>query len=284
VNDAYDIWFRVLLGSAAFALVWAVVWWAFAGRIRRNDIADVAWGLLFPTLAWITGGVVYFFDAVNSLRAVAVLVLVSIWGCRLAWHIGRRAMHHDGEDKRYAALRQKWNGRWEWPRSLVQVFLVQVAIALVVVQPVLIAVDVHEGARDEIGVLDVIAGIVVLAGLLVEATADRQLAAFMRRKRAGEVDGYLTTGVWAWSRHPNYAGDAILWWGFGLFGIAAAVESEAWWLIIPAVLGPVVMTLFLRYGSGVPMTERGRSGPEWEAYVARTSAFLPRSPRQAEPG
>lgn len=278
MHDAYDSYWSVVASAAALALGWALLWSVPALWARRNDLADVAWGLTFPMLALLTGGVVVAPDPAAEPRAACVVVLLLAWGMRLATHIARRMVGHD-EDKRYAAQRSRWGGAWRL-RSVIQVFLLQAVVALVVAQPVLIAASVHP-RRTDLNVLDALALLLVVAGVLLETIADRQLARFVARKRAGEVDGYLTSGVWSWSRHPNYAGDALTWWGFGLFGVAAALDLDAGWLVLPALLGPAVMTAFLRWGSGVPMTERGRAGqPQWDAYVARTSAFLPRPPRR----
>jgi steroid 5-alpha reductase family enzyme len=278
--DPAATWLAALVGGAAWALGWALVWSVPAILLRRNDIADVAWGLTFPFLALMLGGAVVALDWASEPRATLVLVLVSAWALRLAWHIGRRWVAHDEEDRRYARWREQWGDRWI-VRSVLQVFVLQALIALVVAQPVVIAVVVHEG-ESALGVLDAIATVLVVGGLWLESTADRQLRRFLRRRASGEEQRrYLTTGVWSWSRHPNYAGDAITWWGFGAFGIAGALDAGAPWLCVPAIVGPLVMTAFLRYGSGVPMSERGRAGhPEWDAYVERTSAFLPRPPRR----
>lgn len=271
-------WLYVLASAFVLALCWALLWSIPALRWRRNDIADVAWGLTFPVLAALTGGVVIVLDPFEVPRASLVLVLVTLWGMRLAVHIGRRAIHHAGEDRRYAAMRASWGRNWWW-RSILQVFVLQALIATVVAQPVLIAVNVSDG-NDALGWIDLVAAAVFVCGFALEATADRQLRRFVARKQAGEVEGYLTTGVWSWSRHPNYAGDAILWWGFGLFGVATAVATDAPLLVIPALVGPLVMNAFLRWGSGVPLAERGRAGkPGWDEYAARTSAFFPRPPR-----
>ena len=279
----YETWWWMVAGGAALALAWALVWSVPAVLARRNDIADVAWGLTFPYLALLVGGVVVGFDVANQPRAFIVLVLVIAWASRLAWHIARRALSHDEEDKRYAKMREGWGRHWR-VRSVLQVFVLQAAIALVVAQPVLVAVAVHEGDTT-LGVLDAIGLVLVLGGVLLEAVADSQLRRFLARRARGEEQRrYLTSGVWAWSRHPNYAGDAITWWGFGAFGLANVVDLGAWWLAVPVILGPLVMTDFLRYGSGVPMTERGRAGhPEWDAYVECTSVFLPRPPRGSSP-
>lgn len=275
-----DTWLAVVAGAACIALAWALVWSVPALILRRNDIADVAWGPIFPTMALLVGGVVVAWDWSAMTRATVALALSIVWASRLAWHIGRRWISHDDEDRRYARWREQWGDRWI-VRSILQVFVLQGAIALVVVQPLLIATAVHEGS-SLLGVLDYFAIVLVLGGIALEATADRQLARFLARRAAGdETRRYLTSGVWSWSRHPNYAGDAITWLGFGLFGIAGALDTSAEWLVIPAIIGPIVMWWFLRYGSGVPIAERGREGnPEWDAYAARTSAFWPRPPKR----
>lgn len=281
-----DTWLAVIAGAACIAIAWALVWSVPAILLRRNDLADVAWGPIFPTMALLVGGVVVAWDWTGMTRATVALTLAIAWATRLAWHIGRRWLSHEEEDRRYAQWRERWGGHW-MVRSVLQVFLLQAAIALVVVQPLLIAAAVHEG-DSTLGPLDYVAIALVLGGILLEATADRQLSQFLARRAAGAEESgtdsprYLTSGVWAWSRHPNYAGDAITWIGFGLFGVAGALDTSAEWLVIPAIIGPIVMWWFLRYGSGVPLAERGRAGnPEWDAYVERTSAFWPRPPRRS---
>ena len=280
MHGPVDTWFAILGGALVVAIVWACIWSAPAIALRRNDIADVAWGLEFPLLALLVGGAVLAFDWQEVPRATLVLVLVTAWGLRLAVHIGVRVAGHAEEDRRYATWREGWGDAWRW-RSVLQVFVLQGLIALVVAQPVLIAVAVH-GAETTLGVLDLVAFVLVIAGIVLETTADRQLARFRRRREAGtEQRRYLTTGTWAWSRHPNYAGDALVWCGFALFGVAAALDAGAASLVIPALLGPAVMVWLLRFGSGVALAERGRGGkPEWDAYVARTSTFIPRPPRR----
>ncbi|MCW2928551.1 MAG: hypothetical protein JWM86_2519 [Thermoleophilia bacterium] len=282
MNSPFDTWLSVNLGAIALAIVWAAVWCVPALVRRRNDIADVAWGLFPPFLALVLGGATVAPDWEHLPRAALVLVLVIAWGVRLALHIGRRVASHDEEDKRYAAFRTRFGRHWV-AKSIGVIFVPQALLGVVITQPVLIAVTVHRG-DSRLCWLDAIATVLVLGGTLLEAIADRQLRRFLARRAAGtEQRRYLTSGVWSWSRHPNYAGDAITWFGFGLFGIAGACDAGEPWLSIPAVLGPVVMAYFLRFGSGVPMTERGRAGhPEWDAYVERTSPFFPRPPRRRD--
>jgi steroid 5-alpha reductase family enzyme len=281
MHGPIDTWFASLSGALVVAAAWACVWSAPAIALRRNDLADVAWGLEFPLLALLVGGAMLVFDPHAAPRAALVLALVTVWGVRLALHIGLRLVGSDREDHRYAALREQWGDGWV-RRSLLQVFALQGLIVLVVAQPVLIAVAVQDD-HPALGPLDLVGAVLVLVGIVLEATADLQLAAFRRRRAAGlEQRRYLTSGTWAWSRHPNYAGDAITWCGFALIGVGAALDAGAPLLVVPALLGPALMVWLLRFGSGVAMSERGRAGtPEWDTYAARTSTFVPRPPRRA---
>ena len=277
----FDTWMWVNVWGLALAIAWGLVWSVGAIRNKRNDIVDVAWGLWFPVLVLLVGGAVLLPDPEAVPRSVLVFALLVVGGGRLSFHIARRAMSHADEDKRYAAWRERF-GRHETLGSIFAIFIPQPMLGVVIAQPVLIAAVV---ATDDASVrmLDLVALLVVIGGILLEASADRQLRRFLRRREDGQEDGrYLTRGAWAWSRHPNYAGDAIVWIGFGLFGISAALDNGLAWMIVPSIFGPVVMWWFLRYGSGVPLTERGRAGnAEWDAYVERTSAFWPRPPRRA---
>jgi steroid 5-alpha reductase family enzyme len=279
MTDAYDTWVSTNVAALALAVTWGLCWSVPGVLLRRNDIADIGWGLLFPLLALVLGGAVVLFDPHAEPRAVLVLVLLATWGLRLSIHIARRVLAHDEEDKRYAAWRARFGRRWILG-SLFAIFVPQALLGVLIAQPVLIATDVHHG-HAELGVLDAVALVLVVVGALLEATADRQLRRFLARRAAGEEPRrYLTDGAWSWSRHPNYAGDSIMWFGFGLFGVAGALDADAPWLVVPALVGPIVMWWFLRYGSGVPLTERGREGnAEWDPYVRRTSAFFPRPPR-----
>jgi steroid 5-alpha reductase family enzyme len=282
MNGPVDTWLSVLPGAIFIAIAWGLAWSAPAIAWKRNDVADVAWGGLFPMLALLVGGATVAFSDEPEVRALVALVLVFAWGLRLTLHIAHRFSIEREEDRRYARWREQWGEQWRW-RSVAQVFVLQALIAFVVAQPVLIAVTVF-GDPTRLGVLDLVAVCLVVGGMLLEAVADLQLARFRRRRAAGtEQRRYLTSGTWAWSRHPNYAGDAIAWVGFGLLGVAAALDAGAPVLILPALLGPAVMVWLLRFGSGVALAERDRAGtPEWDAYADRTSAFLPRPPRGGE--
>jgi len=172
-------------------------------------------------------------------------------------------------DRRYAAWRAEW--KHVVARSYLQVFLLQGFFMVAVSTPLIILA----GAETTRGAAAGIAGALVwVAGFIFESTADRQLASFLTepRESRGPV---MDRGLWAWSRHPNYFGESLMWWGIGI--IALGVEGG--WL---GLISPITITLLLLFVSGIPLAEMRHAGePEWEAYKARTSAFIPLPPRRA---
>jgi steroid 5-alpha reductase family enzyme len=247
-------------------LVWAymTLWFVIALALGRNDVADVAWGPGFIVVAW---WLLIGTDP-QPPRLWIATVLVTAWGLRLAWHIWSR---HRGrtEDYRYAAWRRQW-GRWFLPRTYLQVFLLQGLFMLLIATPLIVlAAEAPPSPPTMLGALAVA---VWVSGFAFEAAADAQLAAFLRRpENRGRV---MDRGVWRYSRHPNYFGESLQWWAIWLLTLGV----PGW---VFALVGPLTITVLLRYVSGVPMLERKRTGqPEWEAYKARTSAFVPRPPRR----
>jgi steroid 5-alpha reductase family enzyme len=254
----------VQLGSLAAAAAVMAIAWLFSLRMRDASVADIAWGPAFVAVAW-TCLVV---GPSSGDRSLLIAALVSLWGLRLAAYIGWR---HDGEDRRYVAMRRK-HGDGFAMRSIWSVFGLQAVIAWVVSAP--IQVSAADGTPVTIGFLGLIGALVCLAGITCEAVADRQLARFLRRPDSGEA--VMDSGIWRYSRHPNYFGDACFWWGVWLI----AVETgSAWWTAI----GPALMTLFLLRVSGVASTERTITSrrPGYREYMERTSAFIPLPPRRS---
>jgi steroid 5-alpha reductase family enzyme len=241
---------------AALTLLWAV-----SLRLRDASIIDAFWGPGFALAA-----IVYHLVA-HTLgpRVVLVLLLVTVWAARLGSHLLRRNRRL-GEDPRYAAMRAKYGERWGRV-SLFRVFWLQGVILWIVSAPLFAAVR----ATGALGTLDVVASALVLIGLTLETVADLQLGRFRAEPtNAGRV---LDTGLWRYSRHPNYFGDAVVWWGFYAFAAAAG----AYW----TVFSPVIMTWLLLRVSGVPLLEKGlaKSRPGYAEYVLRTSAFVPWPPK-----
>ncbi len=240
-----------------FALSAAVLLWLVSLRNRDVSIVDIFWGLgvagVVDIAAWLgqSGGA----------RTSAVLFLVNLWGLRLAAHIWAR---HKGEDHRYAAMRQKFGKKWWW-LSLIQVFLLQAILIWFVPAPLVAAVLY---ARMPMGVLDYAGIVVAAAALMFESLADFQLAAF--RADPGSQGKVMDRGLWGWSRHPNYFGEALMWWGYFAIGFGA---SHQWWL----VLSPVLITFLLLQVSGVTLMEEkmDERRPGYAEYKRRVSAFVP---------
>jgi steroid 5-alpha reductase family enzyme len=234
----------------------AIGMWLLSLARRDASLMDIAWGPAFLLL-----GGLHALQAGLHARGALVLALVGLWGLRLAWHIGSR---HRGEDKRYRRWRQAHGSAWWW-RSLFTVFLLQAALVWVLGQALVQAIRLGPG---DLQGLDLLALVVALAGLGLESLADRQLARFRRAGSPGPCD----TGLWRYSRHPNYFGEALFWWGIYL----AALSAGAGW----TVFAPLGITALLRWGSGVPLLERSLANrPGWAEYARRTSPFLPWRPK-----
>lgn len=237
--------------------------WSLSVPMRDASIVDVSWGLNFIAIAWTA----HLLGDGEGSRSLLIAILVSVWGLRLAGYIGRR---HEGEDRRYRRMREKAGEPAFFVRSLFTVFILQAVIAWVVSAPIQVAAA--DPSPDALGVLAIIGALVWAAGFAFESIGDLQLARFLAgRDSGGEV---MDRGLWRYTRHPNYFGDATLW--FGIWLIALETGS-AWWTVI----GPVVMTIFLVKISGVAMTERdiAERRPAYRDYIERTSGFIPLPPR-----
>lgn len=250
--------------SAAAVLVVMLLLWLLSLRLSDASIADIAWGPVFVGIAAIgfVGG-----DGWDG-RRVLVLAVVGLWGLRLGWHIHRRGSGK-GEDPRYAKWRKEHGERWWW-RSLFQVFLLQGAVLWIISLPIQLAMTLP--GPERFVVWDALGELVWAAGFLIESISDSQLATF---KADPKQSGILDTGLWKYSRHPNYFGEAVLWWGIWIIAL-----SVPWgWT---TVVSPLLMTLLLRYVSGVPMAERMMEGREgWSEYTRTTKIFVPGPPRPA---
>ncbi|WP_369185598.1 DUF1295 domain-containing protein [Streptomyces sp. Y1] len=260
--------FAVNLAATAGAAL-AVLLAAFAVGVRtgRHRGVDVAWGLAFTAVAW-TG---YAFSAGHGdpARRLLVTILVTVWGLRLSAHIRSRSRGH-GEDPRYDRMLAKAPGGRRNHYALRMVYLLQAAIVWFVSLPVQAAQYLTAG----LGPLTFAAVALWAVGMFFETVGDWQLARF--KADAANHGRIMDRGLWAWTRHPNYFGDACVWWALFLL---VASEPIGW----AFVLSPVLMTYLLAFGSGKPLLERrlGSTKPGWDAYVARTSSFVPRPPRRS---
>lgn len=251
-------------------LIIAAVWWlALTGLflvsiwLRRNDIADVAWGIGVAGV----GVASYLLLQNHTLPALIPVSLAGVWGLRLALRIGWRNLHKV-EDPRYRVWRDTW-GKWFYLRSYLQVYMLQGALMLVVGY-VLVHAERYASTHTPPWLLAVGVG-VWLVGFGFETVGDWQLDHFIAGRPApGEV---LTTGLWRYTRHPNYFGEIMMWWGIWL--TIASVPYAAF-----ALISPLTITFLIRYVSGVPLAEaRLQENPAYRAYQARTSVLIPWPPR-----
>ena len=250
----------LLIGLTIALLLPATVWTVSLFK-RDVSIVDSLWSLLFlaVSLAYLLA------DEVASVRGLVDIALVVLWSLRLANYITWRNWG-EPEDSRYAAMRLK-HGKGFAFKSLYIVFLLQGLIAWIVAMPLYAAIS----SDAPLGILDGIALLLVIAGVLFESLADYQLSAF--RKDAGNHGKVMDRGLWRESRHPNYFGECCVWWGFFIF----AVASGDWWTII----SPLLMTILLLRVSGVALLEKDivERRPGYRDYIARTNAFIPGAPR-----
>lgn len=244
-----------LIAALAFA-TWLLSLWR-----RDVSIVDGMWPVFIGS-----AGLWYGASAPDlDLRAHVALLLLVIWATRLGLHITVRN-HGQPEDRRYQKIRANNQPHFEW-KSLYIVFGFQALLAWIVAMPFLALTRTTGG----FGWLECIGAALAAFGIAFEAIADWQLERF--RKRAHAPGRVLDTGLWRYSRHPNYFGECCAWWGFGLM----ALGTGAWW----ALASPLLMTVLLLKVSGVALLERdiGERRPEYARYVRETNAFLPGPPR-----
>ncbi|WP_411741275.1 MULTISPECIES: DUF1295 domain-containing protein [unclassified Rhodococcus (in: high G+C Gram-positive bacteria)] len=232
-------------------------------RIGRHNVVDVTWGGGFVLIALISAAT----GTGELWRRILLLVLVAVWGLRLAVHVFRRSRGH-GEDPRYTELLAKATGN-ETLYALRKIYLTQ-AIALWFVSLPLQVSAVAHGSVLPVVVLGVL---VWILGWTFEAVGDAQLTAF--KADASNKGKVMDRGLWSWTRHPNYFGDSAVWWGLFL------VSASAWPGVF-TLLSPIAMTYFLVFATGARLLERSmEKRPGYREYQQRTSYFLPRPPKRA---
>jgi steroid 5-alpha reductase family enzyme len=253
------LWLTALPATLGLALlVWVLA------TVRRNaGLVDIFWSGFFLVSAVMYAALSPMLEA----RALLVLVLVAVWALRLSIYLVVRNWNAP-EDHRYRAIRARNEPGFTW-KSIYLVFGLQAMLAWLISAPIAASI----GSATPIGALDIIAAALALFGIGFETIADAQLARF--KADPSNATRVMNSGLWRYTRHPNYFGECCVWWG--LFGIA--LGAGAWW----TVFSPVLMTLLLLKVSGVALLEKdiAERRPAYRDYVARTNAFFPGSPRRA---
>lgn len=257
--------FQILVINLSAAAVVMTVAWTVHLCLGKASVADSFWGPGFAVIAWTT----WIVSLEQTLRAALLLALVTIWALRLAWHITRRSRNKP-EDPRYREMRSK-HPQTFWIRSLGTVFLLQAGLMWIVSLPV--QLGIHSPVPHGLSWVDMLGLLLWLAGFFFEAVGDAQLARF--KADPANKGLILDTGLWAYTRHPNYFGETLMWWA--LFLIAAQVPGGLW-----SCIGPLVLTFLLLRVSGVRLTEAAmdRSYSDLDSYKQQVSPFLPWPPQK----
>jgi steroid 5-alpha reductase family enzyme len=257
---------NLFLLTAFLLLCFMTLVFLLALRLKDNSIVDVAYGLGFVLIGW-SGWVAYGSD---EARQLLLLAMVSLWGLRLAGHIALRKQNEDGEDPRYRQWRETWGSTFVW-RSFLQIYLLQGTVIYLVALPLLLVI--HD-AGGPLGWLDMLGVLIWLFGFVFEAVGDWQLLKFKRAP--GNRGRIMRYGLWQFTRHPNYFGEAILWWGAFLIALGTLLG----WL---AIISPLLVNFLLLKVSGIPMLEERYAGnKEFEEYKKRTKAFFPWFPKEQD--
>jgi steroid 5-alpha reductase family enzyme len=252
-----------ILYSAASIFIYMNLVFLVALVMKDNSILDIAWGIGFILVAALT----FFLEPGATSLHILIAVLILLWGIRLASHIAVRNRGRR-EDWRYARWRRDW-GKWFMPRVYAQGFLLQGLLLLIISYPIIL---VNSSQQSKLGPLVILGTLLWLVGFVFEAVGDYQL---LRFKRNPENRGKLMTrGLWKYTRHPNYFGECVMWWG--IFFIALSIP-RGW----TAVISPLLITLLLLRVSGVTMLEKKyKDNQEFSEYSRRTSAFVPWFPKK----
>ena len=251
----------ILFSQATLIIViFVTLLWIWSVFIKNVSIIDVFWGLGFVIVnvyyAFISGDL--------TARKVLVLILVSIWGLRLAIYLAIRNTGK-GEDFRYQEFRRNYGPKRYWWFSFFQTFLLQAVLIMIISLPLLgINTSASSGSLNSLDYLGIVVWVV---GFVFEAGGDYQLMRF--KKNPTNKGKVLDIGFWKYTRHPNYFGDSAVWWSYAIFSIA----SGGYWQII----GSIIMTLLILKVSGVSLLEKSLKDkkPLYRDYIKKTSSFLP---------
>lgn len=252
----------VFIYCGLILIIYATGWFALAVYKKRNDVADIAWGLGYLLIC-----VYLIFTFPPSGVSVLLYILVTAWGLRLSIYIYTRNKNKK-EDFRYKQWREEWGSSFYW-RSYLQVFLLQAFLLLIIISPVIHAADKTPQKWNAFTWIGLCCW---LFGFYFQALADRQLAVF--KKQVANPGDIMQTGLWKYSRHPNYFGEILMWWGIFIITIPIA---HSYYFII----SPLTITLLLVFVSGIPMLEKKyRGNAAYEDYKKRTNALIPMPPRK----
>jgi steroid 5-alpha reductase family enzyme len=260
---------QYLIGVIILLVVYFTIFFIVAQLLKNNSIVDIGWGLgfvLVSVYSWIYTSI----TSTLTLTQAIITILVSLWGLRLFTYIGVRNFKKP-EDFRYQEMRKKWGQKGVLIKAYFKVFMTQAAFMFIISLPILSAYTTTKNANIFFLILGTI---VFLTGFVFETVGDYQLRTFVKNKiNKGHI---MQSGLWKYTRHPNYFGETLIWWGLWI-----VVLSLPFFYI--AIISPVLITFLLLFVSGVPLLEKKyKNNPEFQEYAKRTSIFFPLPPLKVE--
>lgn len=258
----------VYIGALSAVLIFVSFVAIFAIQKKRNDIADVIWGLGFVVSA---AGAIFIGDPDLGTRELVILGVLTIWALRLTYFLGLRNLKKSEEDLRYQKMRSSWEPKHWVLKSYFYVFIFQALLLTVINLSVLQALAMAPQALDFIFFVGLSLWIF---GFIFESVADEQLKQFKNQKN--KTSPIMNQGLWSWSRHPNYFGEVVQWWGLWLMCLNVS-QPYQWWTVI----SPILITYLIIKVSGIPMLEvLMKDRPGYQDYAQRTSKFFPWPPKK----
>ena len=256
---------NLYLYAALVVSVYFIIFFIIGQILRDNSIVDIGWGLGFAVLA----AALAIRDEFQNTKGIIVLVLVALWGLRLTIYLFNRNKGKP-EDFRYVNLRKRWGTKWALLKAFLNVYALQ-GVVLYIVS--ISFMYIFNSETSELIWLDYVAIGIWLIGFLFESIGDYQLKMFKAKpENKGRI---IQSGLWKYTRHPNYFGNATMWWGIYLL----ALTSGGWLTFF----SPLIMTLFLLFVSGVPLLEKKKANhPEYQQYKQVTPKFFPWFPKSRE--
>lgn len=254
----------IYFSTALVILIFFSLIFILAQVMKNNSIVDSFWGPSFLLAALWT----YFATPEAGIRSNVVTVLIAIYAIRLFTHITLRNWNKP-EDYRYVEMRKRWGSKNPMLKAYLNVFLLQGVLSYLVALPI---IAVNSSASQKLGIVSYIGIATWIIGFLFESIGDSQLKSFKANpQNKGKL---MTEGLWSYTRHPNYFGEAAMWWGIFLLSVGGFIE-------IPLIISPLIMTYLLIYVSGVPLLEKRYEGrADFKAYSDRTNKFFPWFPKK----
>ncbi|HSV94859.1 MAG TPA: DUF1295 domain-containing protein [Spirochaetia bacterium] len=254
--------FTIIFSVALIILAYMTCWFILAAITKRNDVADIAWGLGFIVVV----AYLYLTTSNHSIQFIIITLFTTLWGIRLTTHIYGRFIKKS-EDIRYVEMKKDW-GVLYYPRTFLQVFVLQGFFMLLISTSAIVA---SQAPISPLHWLNIVGLLVWIVGFVFETFGDLQLSQFIsKQENKGKL---MTSGLWRYTRHPNYFGEVSQWWGIFLL----VITLPQWYL---AIISPLTISFLILKVSGIPMLEKKYEGrKDFEIYRQKTNAFFPWPPK-----